>query len=81
MLADEFQKAKWEAGEQKLASELKLTIPKQGLSPDELQYWTRFSSWCEERSARKLPTRPTTLAAYVVAWQIWASPLTKLFPW
>ena len=72
-LADELQRAKareeiarLDAGERRLASELKLDIPQRRLSVDELNCWNWFSAWCEGKSVRKLPAKPATVAAYVL---------------
>jgi hypothetical protein len=72
-LADELQRAKareeiakLDAGERRLASELKLDISKRRLSVDELNCWNRFSAWCEGKSVRKLPAKPATVASYVI---------------
>jgi hypothetical protein len=51
----------------RLASELKLSVCKRSLSASEFACWNRFSTWCEGESVRKLPAKPATVAAYVLA--------------
>ena len=74
MLVDELTKAKqreqlldWETNERRLASELKLNVPKRSLSAAEFECWNRFSTWCEGESVRKIPAKPATVAAYILA--------------
>ena len=74
MLADELEKARqrqqlldWETNERRLAGELKFNVPKRSLSAAEFQCWNRFSTWCEGKSVRKIPAKPATVAAYVLA--------------
>ena len=74
MLAHQLEKARqrkqlldWETNERRLAGELKLNVPKRSLSAAEFQCWNRFSTWCEQQSVRKIPAKPATVAAYILA--------------
>jgi hypothetical protein len=60
------QIAAWDRGEAELRSQLALDVSKRELSADEHDGWNRFSAWCGGKSARKLPAKPATVAAYVL---------------
>jgi hypothetical protein len=73
VLADEIEKAKqreqiaaWDRGEAELRNGLGLDIPKSQLSTDLLARMALFSEFCAERSCRKLPAKPHTVAAFVL---------------
>jgi hypothetical protein len=57
---------KWQAGEAKLAAELPIKLPRPALSADAVEGLNRFSAFAASRSARKLPARPTTVAAFIL---------------
>lgn len=57
---------RWDEGEQKLRDSLELTVAARELSTDELECWSRFSAWCEQKSARALPAKPWVVATYIL---------------
>jgi hypothetical protein len=57
---------KWDAGDAKVAAELPIKPPRPVLSADVVERFNRFSAFAASRSARKLPARPATVAAFVV---------------
>ena len=57
---------KWDAGDAKVAAELPIKLPRPVLSADVVERFNRFSAFASSRSARKLPARPTTVAAFVL---------------
>jgi hypothetical protein len=72
-LADELQRAKareeiakLDAGERRLASELKLYIPARSLSADIRDRFSLFEAWCGDKSVRRLPAKPWTVAAFIL---------------
>jgi hypothetical protein len=74
MLADEIAKAKqreqiarWDEGERRLSEQLKLDVPKTPLSADVHSRLDLWSAWCAEKSVRKCPAKPATVAAFIVA--------------
>jgi hypothetical protein len=57
---------KWDAGDAKVAAELSIKLPRSVLHADVVERFNRFSAFAASRSARKLPARPTTVAAFVL---------------
>jgi hypothetical protein len=56
------QIAKWDEGERKLAAELRpVKVP---ITQDVVTRFSVFGKWCMARSVRKLPAKPTTVAAF-----------------
>ena len=58
------QIAKWDEGERKLAAELRPVNVQ--ITEDVITRFSIFGKWCLARSARKLPAKPTTVAAFVL---------------
>jgi len=68
-LAEEIERAKqreqiarWDEGERKLAAELRPVNVQ--ITEDVVTRFSVFGKWCMARSVRKLPTKPTTVAAF-----------------
>ena len=57
---------KWDAGDAKVAAELPIKLPRSVLSADVVERFNRFSAFAASRSARKLPARPATVAAFLL---------------
>jgi hypothetical protein len=57
---------KWDAGDAEVAAERSIKLPRSVLSADVVERFNRFSAFCASRSARKLPARPATLAAFIL---------------
>ncbi len=84
MLAHELSKIKareqiaaWDAGEAKLAAGLP-EYRRAELSVDVLDRFNRFAEWCEAKSVRKLPTKPSSLAAYVAELHALGHPIQNI---
>jgi hypothetical protein len=58
---------KLDAGDRRVATELKLDIPKPALAKDVLERFDIFGKWCASKQARKCPAKPKTVAAFVLA--------------
>jgi hypothetical protein len=74
VLVDELQKAKqreqiakWDAGERRLAEQLKLDVPKTALSTDVHTRLDLWRAWCAEKSVRHCPAKPAVVAAWIVS--------------
>jgi hypothetical protein len=72
-LAEQLETAKrrdqikaWDEGERRVAAELKLTIPAATLTNDIHQSFGVFARWCELKSCRKVPSKPQTVAAFIL---------------
>jgi hypothetical protein len=72
-LADALEAAKqrarierWDRGEATVASQLKLDVPAVELSPAIHEHFAVFTRWCEVRACRKCPSKPATIAAFVL---------------
>jgi hypothetical protein len=57
---------KWNEGERRIAAELELTIPATTLTNDIHQSFGVFARWCELKSCRKVPSKPQTVAAFIL---------------
>jgi hypothetical protein len=57
---------KLDAGDERVATELKLDIPKPALAKDVLERLDIFGKWCASKQARKCPAKPKTVAAFVL---------------
>ena len=73
-LTDELAKAKraaeiraWDEGERRLAEQLKLDVPKTALPADVHARLDLWGAWCAEKSVRKCPAKPATVAAWIVS--------------
>jgi hypothetical protein len=73
VLADDLKKiqereriAALDAGEARVAAELTIQPRAIELTPDVLARFDRFSKWCAVKQCRRLPAKPTTIAAYVL---------------
>ena len=58
---------KLDAGDARVATELKLDIPKPALAKDVLERLDIFGKWCASKQARKCPAKPKTVAAFALA--------------
>jgi hypothetical protein len=56
----------WDEGERRVAAELGLTIPATTLTNDIHQSFGVFARWCELKSCRKVPSKPQTVAAFIL---------------
>ena len=57
---------KWDAGDAEVAAELPIKPSRPVLSADVVERFNRFSAFAASKSARKLPARPTTVAAFIL---------------
>jgi hypothetical protein len=60
------QIARWDAGEARLAAELKFDGPRPTLAKDVLERLDIFGKWCASKQVRKCPAKPATVAAFVL---------------
>ena len=73
MLADDIAKAQqlaqikqWDAGEAAIRSQLAVNVPKRELSADIRDRFSLFEKWCGDKSVRRLPAKPWTVAAFIL---------------
>jgi hypothetical protein len=73
VLVDELARAKqreqvaaWDRAETTLREQLGLDVPKRELSADVRDRFSLFEKWCAEKSVRRLPAKPWTVAAFIL---------------
>ena len=57
---------RWDRGEARVASQLKLAVPETNLSPAIHEHFAVFTRWCEVRACRKCAAKPATIAAFIL---------------
>ena len=60
------QIARWDAGEARLAAELKFDVPRPTLAKDVLGRLDIFGEWAASKSVRKCPAKPHVVAAFCI---------------